>query len=123
MTKRKLPAPGRPFTPQDPRRGKGPAKGTPGAGRPPNAFRDFLASLRDSPDFRGAIEAAARDPDSRAFGHVLRLASAYDPDGPERRVAIGEVRERLQQQVAVIRRELSPEQATALLTALDSVWR
>lgn len=125
MTGRKLTksATGKPFTPDDPRRGRGPAKGTPGAGRPPNAFREFMATLRESSDFRTAIESAARDPESRAFGHVLRLASAYDPDGPVRRVAVGEVLERLKEQVAVIRRELSPEQAIALLSALGAVWK
>lgn len=48
----------------DPRRGKGPKKGAPNAGRPPDAFKAFLRTLRDSPHFRRRITALAlEDPD------------------------------------------------------------
>jgi hypothetical protein len=116
---------GRPFVggAADPRAGRGPRKGTPGAGRPPNTFRDFVQSVREGESFRKAVEAAARDPESRAFGHVLRLVSSYDPDGPDKRVPVGDVQERLRAQIAVIQRELAPEQARTLIAALDAVWR
>ena len=125
MTGRKLTksATGKPFTPDDPRRGRGPAKGTPGAGRPPNAFREFMATLRESSDFRTAIESAALDPESRAFGHVLKLVSSYDEDGPDRRVTVESIQHRLREQVRIIRDVLPPAQSAALLQALDPVWR
>lgn len=37
--------------------GRGPAKGAPNAGRPPDEFKAFLATLRDSPEFRNRLQA------------------------------------------------------------------
>jgi hypothetical protein len=54
-------APGRPFTPGDPRRGRGPKKGAPNAGRPPDAIR---AACRASFDARIATLTAFADDDT-----------------------------------------------------------
>ena len=119
-------ATGKPFVRGDPRRkpGRGPAKGAPNAGRPPNSFREFMRTLReDDATLRGAIATAARDPESRAFGHVLKLVSSYDEDGPDQRVTVESIRQRVHQQVRIIRDVLPPAQSAALLEALDPVWR
>ena len=116
-------APGRPFTAGDPRRmpGRGPAKGAPNAGRPPNSFRDFMRTLREAGDLRTAITTAARDPESRAFGHVLKLVSAYDEDGPERRVPVSDVRRRMKAQLRAIQQRETWNR-DELLAVLDEVW-
>lgn len=83
------PVRGKPLTSTDARRGRGPAKGAPNAGRPSGSFLDFTRKLReDHPPFRNAIIRAASNEESRAFGHVLRLVKDYDPEAPERRVAV-----------------------------------
>ena len=44
-------APGKPFEPgQDPRRGRGPAKGAANAGRPPDKFKEAMRGIADRPD-------------------------------------------------------------------------
>ncbi len=66
---------------------KGGAKGK--SGRHPQAWGEFIAELRNKDDrFRSAIRQAAYDPESRAFGHVLKLVRDYDPDAPERKLAV-----------------------------------
>lgn len=74
---------GKPFTPNDPRSGRGPAKGAPNAGRPPKRFTEFVQEIREeTPGFREAIKRAAENEESRAFPHVLKLVREYDPDAP-----------------------------------------
>ena len=44
-------APGKPFEHgEDPRRGRGPAKGAPNAGRPPDKFKEAMRGIADRPD-------------------------------------------------------------------------
>ena len=114
---------GKPFDAVDTRRGKGPAKGAPQAGRPSHEWRDFLRDLRADPTLRESMRQAARDPESRAFGQLLKLLASYDPDGPDQRITVESIRLRLEAQVAVITRELPPEQASRLLAALAPVWQ
>ena len=77
-----------------------------------------MVTLRESADFRTAIKSAVRDPESRAFGNVLELVSSYDEDGPDQRVTVDSIRQRLREQVRFIRDVLSPAQSAALLIAL-----
>jgi len=118
-------ATGKPFVAGDPRRmqARGPAKGAQNAGRPPGTFRQFLRTLRADDAMRAAIETAARDPESRAFGHVLKLVAAYDEDGPNPRVAVSEVQHYLRAQFRVVRDLLPATQADQLCAALADVWQ
>ena len=111
----------KPMSADDPRRGRGPAKGAPNAGRPPNSFREFMRTLREAGDLRAAITTAASDPESRAFGHVLKLVSAYDEDGPERRVPVSDVRRRMKAQLRAIHTRETWNR-DELLAVLDEVW-
>lgn len=50
-----------PFKPgPDPRRGKGPAKGAPNAGRPPDKFRAAMAEIAEDKDVLALVKAIAR---------------------------------------------------------------
>jgi hypothetical protein len=71
--------------------------GKPGrSGRPPSAFKDFLAKLRANPGLHEALEAAACDPKSRGFAATLKLLSDYDTDKPaEKRQIVGPVEVRV----------------------------
>lgn len=70
---------GAPFQPGiDPRRGKGPKKGAPNAGRPKGTYQDWLGELLDSPDHRSEFEAQITGQRSeKAFGFATRHAAAY----------------------------------------------
>lgn len=66
--------------------------GNKGGGRPPSAFKAFLATLRTDPTFQDALEKAAKDPDSRGFSSALKVISDYDDDKPaEKRQIVGPV--------------------------------
>jgi hypothetical protein len=57
--------------------------GKPGrSGRPPKAFKDFLAELRRDPDAQAALEAAAKNPKSPGFRSAWQLAAQYDTEKP-----------------------------------------
>lgn len=60
------------------------------SGRPPvKKFAEFLAELRDDPEgLRKTLEVVAQSPESRNLGHVLKLVRDYDPDAPERKLAV-----------------------------------
>ena len=61
-------APGKPFAPgDDPRRGKGPAKGAPGAGRPPEQYREWCRSLVSDPKAEAEVMAILRNNKHPAF--------------------------------------------------------
>jgi len=80
---------GKPLTADDPRRGRGPAKGAPNAGRPPKRFGEFVRDIREeTPGFRAAILRASENEESRAFPHVMKLVRDYDREAPEKRVAV-----------------------------------
>ena len=75
--------------------------GNKGGGRPPNAFKDFLADLRRDPQALAALRAAACDPSLRSFGAAWKLAADYDDDKPaEKRQIVGpvEVRVRIERE-------------------------
>lgn len=66
--------------------------GNKGGGRPPNAFKDFLADLRKDPEALAALRAAACDPSLRSFGAAWKLAADYDDEKPaEKRQIVGPV--------------------------------
>lgn len=52
------------------------------SGRPPNAFKDFLAAMRIHPKVRKAFQSALSDEESRGFGNALKVLTDYDPDKP-----------------------------------------
>lgn len=59
---------GRPFQRgPDERRGRGPAKGAPNAGRPPDEHREFCRSLISDPDCEREVKAILTDRDHPAF--------------------------------------------------------
>lgn len=84
-------APGRPFAKgADSRRGRGPKKGAPNAGRPPNAFKDFLREMiRDDPTSRQALVDAAQNPAGGAtFTSAWKIATDYDDAKPAEKAQI-----------------------------------
>jgi hypothetical protein len=56
--------------------------GNPGGGRPPSAFKDFLAELRANPEALAALKKAASDPEMKSFGSAWKIVTDYDPDKP-----------------------------------------
>lgn len=56
--------------------------GNKGGGRPPDAFKDFLARLRRDPKALAAFRAAALDSSNRSFGAAWKLAAEYDEEKP-----------------------------------------
>jgi hypothetical protein len=69
------------------------AGGTPGnkgGGRPPKAFKNFLAELRNDPDAQDALARAAKDPALGSFGAAWKLASEYDDDKPAKKIEVVE---------------------------------
>lgn len=57
--------------------------GKPGrSGRPPKAFKDFLAELRRSPKVQQALKQAAEDGESKNFKAALDVIVRYDPEAP-----------------------------------------
>lgn len=67
---------GRPFQKgHDSRRGRGPRKGAPNAGRPPDEFKAALAALVSREETLAALEAILRNPDHPHFIQALRYAS------------------------------------------------
>lgn len=94
----------------------------PRAGRPKGTFREFLHTVREDPAYRDAIVAVARDPEAKAFGHVLRMLSDYDPNGPNPRVSMADVKTRLVRMLTLIRsRECWNSEE--LVDALAGVWK
>lgn len=63
----------------DARRGVG-KKGR--SGRPPDAFKAFLATLRSDPKALAAVKRAAVDETGRNFATAWKLASDYDESKP-----------------------------------------
>lgn len=85
--------PGRPFEDGfDPRRGRGPRKGAANAGRPPDAFKNFLAQLRDSPEFHAELKRALTDCESRGFSAALKVLTMYDDEKPANRIRLDAAR-------------------------------
>lgn len=81
--------PGRPFAKgADARRGRGPAKGAPNAGRPPKLFKEFLEAVRSNPDAQDALLKAAKDPDSKNFGNAWKVLTDYDDAKPAAKKAM-----------------------------------
>ena len=76
------------FVKGDPRiqRGRGPKPGAPNAGRPPKAFKDFLAELRQNPKVQEALEKAATDHEARNFKAALDVIVRYDYDVPAEKI-------------------------------------
>ncbi len=66
---------GRPLTADDPRRGRGPAKGAPNAGRPPDAFKALMREL------------ASRDESLVRLAGILKGTLKYT-DGDGKKVVI-----------------------------------
>lgn len=56
--------------------------GNKGGGRPPKAFKDFLADLRNDPKVQEAIEKAAQDHEARNFKAALDVIVRYDIEKP-----------------------------------------
>ena len=66
-------APGKPFKKgRDSRRGKGPEKGAPNAGRPPNWLRDWCDDLLANPKAKKAVEEILNDSDHSAFASMWK---------------------------------------------------
>ncbi len=59
----------------DPRRGRGPRKGTPNAGRPPDEFKAQMAALASREETVRALEAILSDPEHTHFIQALKFAA------------------------------------------------
>src|SRR5688500_455232 len=69
-------APGRPFVAgADPRRGRGPAKGAPNAGRPPDEFKEMCRRLLADPRAERAVAEILCDKNHPAFATMWRAVS------------------------------------------------
>jgi hypothetical protein len=68
-------SPGRPFKPgRDERRGRGPRKGSPNAGRPPDWWKQEARALVESPEAMASLEALVKKGarhDPKLWFHVL----------------------------------------------------
>lgn len=92
-----------------------------GGGRPSSALRE---RLRGSFQERvKVLEEIADDPkaDPQDRIRAIDVLAKYGL-GVTRELTVDEVRDRLRETVALIRRVLPPEQATAILTLLREVW-
>lgn len=79
-----------------------------------------MVTLRESTGFRTAIESTARDPETRSFGHVIKLMSSYDPDGPCQRLTVESIRDRLRERVRSAREVLPSEQKRRVASSTRS---
>ena len=89
--------PGRPFQKGgDPRSGRGPAKGAPNAGRPPDEFKAMLAGLASWDVTLGSIAAILGDPSHPHFVKALEYVSdrGYTPNPTTGELTVRLVRER-----------------------------
>lgn len=69
-------APGRPFKRGgDPRQGRGPAKGAPNAGRPPNEHIDWCRRVVSDPSAESAVETVLKDPKHPAFASMWKAVA------------------------------------------------
>jgi len=92
-----------------------------GGGRPPSVLRE---RLRGSFQERvKVLEEIADDPKANAQDRIraIDVLAKYGL-GVSRELSVDEVRDRLRETVALIRRALPSEQATEILTPLREVW-
>ncbi len=68
---------GRPFTPTDSRRGRGPVKGAKNAGRKPDAFKALCAKITSSDEAIRAARAILEDRSHPAWASVFKTLAAY----------------------------------------------
>lgn len=61
----------------DPRRGNGPAKGAPNAGRPPDAFKELCRELATGEKTIAAVKAILKDETHAQFMAALKWASEH----------------------------------------------
>lgn len=59
----------------DPRRGRGPEKGAPNAGRPPNWLREWCDDLLASPECKAQVEKVLKNEKHAAFAQMWRTIS------------------------------------------------
>lgn len=64
--------------------------GNAGGGRPPKAFKDFLAELRKDPEVQSALGRAARDETGRNFKAALDVITDYDDAKPAKKIEVSE---------------------------------
>lgn len=65
--------------------------GNKGGGRPPKAFKQFLADLRQDPRVQLAIEKAATDADAKNFKAALDVIVRYDIEKPAEQVDVNHI--------------------------------
>jgi hypothetical protein len=58
------------------------------SGRPPEAFRDFLARMRQEPGVQDELERALKDRESKGFASALKVLVEYDTDKPVQRLKL-----------------------------------
>ena len=56
-------------------------------------------------------------------GRVLRLIASYDPLGPDQRVSVGDIRERLAAQIRAVRDTPPTPLADDLLKRFRVIWK
>lgn len=92
-------APGKPFqSGADQRRGNGPSKGAPNAGRPPDEFKALCRELATTANTIKAVRAILKDQDHSQFLQALRWASEHGygkPTQPMEHSATGTLAELL----------------------------
>lgn len=77
------------FVSNDPRSGKGPAKGAPNAGRPPDEFKALCRELATAANTIKAVRAILKDQDHGQFLQALRWASEHGYGKPNQPVDLG----------------------------------
>jgi hypothetical protein len=95
----------RPFRKGDGRpRGRGPAKGSPVAGRPRDEWKAWLRSVVDSAPSRDAISAVVQNPEHPAYARVLAWADdrGYGKEVQSVHLAVSDLEQMTDDQLAAI---------------------
>jgi hypothetical protein len=95
----------RPFRAGDGRpRGRGPAKGSPTAGRPRDEWKAWLRSVVDSAPSRDAISAVVQNPEHPAYARVLAWADdrGYGKEVQSVHLAVSDLEQMTDDQLAAI---------------------
>ena len=82
-------ATGKPFTgADDPRRGRGPKKGAPNAGRPTLEFKAWCASMLDDAEKRAKVEEILSDPSHSAYATMWKAVADRAHGKPKEHVEV-----------------------------------
>ena len=83
-------------------RGRGPAKGAPNAGRPPNAWREKMEALRDRWLIAAEVERIVDDPDHPSWFQVGKFVHEATAGRPHQAVDVTSAGEKIAPQTIII---------------------